>query len=59
MEEVPKDQAPDEPKADRQRKARKAWQSPRIQSGTLFEANTLSCARTPGNPQCQVGPLMS
>jgi hypothetical protein len=57
MEEVPKDRAPDEADVDREREARKPWETPRIRSGTLFEANTVSCAKQPGNPGCAGGPF--
>jgi hypothetical protein len=55
-EEVPNDQAEDRQKVEAQPKTKKTWETPRIQSGTLFEANTVSCAKQPGNPQCVVGP---
>ena len=38
-------------------KPRKTWQRPSIQSGPLFEANTVSCTKQPGNPGCGGGPF--
>ena len=43
----PEDEAPD----------KKKWERPRLQSGQLFEANTVSCAKQPGNPVCGPGPF--
>ena len=36
---------------------KKKWERPRMQSGQLFEANTVSCAKQPGNPGCIPGPV--
>ena len=38
------------------REAKKAWERPRMRTGKLFEANTVSCAKQPGNPGCVPGP---
>lgn len=36
---------------------KKDWAPPQIQTGKLFEASTVSCAKQPGNPPCT--PLFS
>jgi hypothetical protein len=39
---------------------KRAWQSPRIKTGQLFESNSLSCGKnTPGIDQCNQNPTQS
>jgi hypothetical protein len=45
---------------ERSRSGKRAWQSPRIKSGQLFESNSLSCGKnTPGIDQCNQNPTQS
>ncbi len=46
-----KDQGKREEKA-RERHSKKTWERPRMRSGKLFEANTVSCAQQSGNVAC-------
>jgi hypothetical protein len=44
---------------DRVSRGKKKWERPRIRSGQLFETNTVSCAKQPGNPGCGPGPFVN
>ncbi len=47
----------DEPQASR---PRRPWQTPQIESGQLFESNSLSCGKdSPMNEQCAANPSSS
>lgn len=34
--------------------AKEAWEPPRIESGQLFEANSLTCTKAAGQGSCQM-----
>jgi len=54
------DKLPRKPPRPGQPRPKKAWQSPRIKSGRLFESNSLACGKNgPGMESCEQFPKMS
>jgi hypothetical protein len=49
----------DKPEEELVQDHKKEWEPPKIQTGPLFEAGGISCAKQPGNPGCNPGPFTS
>jgi hypothetical protein len=48
------------PSRTKKAKAKRAWEPPRLESGHLFESNSLACGKNSGaTQQCQMNPETS